>query len=142
VTRPARALTLVMSAVALGGCAGHRHEGARPAFPRPLALQLAAESDGVARELAGHDDCAARSAAIHLRQQTIREINAGHVPAAFRETLQSSANDLASRIRCVPPVPAAPRASPAPAPEQHGHGNHGKHKGQGKHNGNDQDEGN
>jgi hypothetical protein len=145
-TRPTHALLvlgLVLAALGVGGCGDHhaarRSAGSAAAFPRVLALQLAAESDDVAHQLAVGAPCSALTAAARLRQQTIQAIGAGRVPAAFRRTLRSTTADLARRIRCVATTPS-PRARPIPPSEQHGHGNNGKHKGHGKHNGN-QDEG-
>jgi hypothetical protein len=133
---------LLVSAVVLGGCAGGRqaHTSGTPqrTLPRALALQLAAASDDIARKLADGDSCAARDAAVRLRRHTVQAINAGRVPTVFRGQLQSTANDLASRIRCVVQVPPAPRAEPGPPPKQSGHENHGKHKGRGKHEGKDE----
>ena len=39
-----------------------------------------------------------------LQQETLASINAGRVPAPFQEHLASAANDLVSRIRCIPPA--------------------------------------
>jgi hypothetical protein len=147
VTRPVRAvlaLALVLSAPAAGGC-GEHHGAPRsavsvPVLPRALALQLAAESDDVAHQLAVGAPCSALTVATRLRQQTIEAISTGRVPAAFRQKLRSTTADLASRIRCVVTTPS-PRARPAPPPKQHGHGNNGKHAGHGKHKGHDQSEG-
>jgi hypothetical protein len=135
---------VLLAALAAGGC-GQHHEarlaaGTGPVFPRALALQLAAESDDVAHQLAIGAPCSALTVATRLRQQAIDAIGAGRVPAAFRRTLRSTIADLASRIRCVAATPSL-RARPAPAPKQHGHGNNGRHNGQGKHKGNDQDQG-
>jgi hypothetical protein len=142
VTSTAR-VALVMLAVAtlvLGGCGEHgrRSAGSRPAFPRPLAQQFAAESDDVAHQLAAGASCAALSVAMRLERQAVQAIDAGRVPAAFRPALRSTTADLASRIHCVAPTPTPPRARPAPPPEKHGHG---KQKGHGKHKGNDKGEG-
>jgi hypothetical protein len=136
----------LVSALVLAGCGAERpaqRSGAARAalLPQALAQQLAAESDEVARSLAAGNGCAARSAAIRLRRQTIQAINAGHVPAAFQERLQSAANDLAGRIHCVAPSAATPRARPAPAREKPKHEDHGKHKGRAKHEGDGKGEG-
>jgi hypothetical protein len=137
IQRALLAAALVLSLPALAGCAGDRQAqrsgGARTVLPRTLARQLAAESDDIARKLASGDACAARGAAIRLHQQTIRAINAGHVPAVFQNALRSTATDLASRIRCVVQTRPTPRAAPAPPPVKPAHENRGKHKGRGKH---------
>jgi hypothetical protein len=148
IQRPLVFAAFVLSALLLGGCAGGRQTqgsgAARQTLPRGLALQLATASDDIARKLAGGDPCAARNAAVRLQQQTVRAIDAGRVPTEFRGTLRSTANDLASRIRCVVPPPSAPQVEPAAPTEQSGnesHGkneNHGKHKGRGKHDGKDE----
>jgi len=39
-----------------------------------------------------------------LQRETLASINTGRVPAPFQEHLASAANDLVSRIRCVPPA--------------------------------------
>jgi hypothetical protein len=130
------AAALVLSSPALAGCAGDRQaqrSGGARTLPRTLAQRLAAESDDIAQKLASGDACAAHGAAIRLQRQTIRAINAGHVPAAFQETLRSTATDLASRIRCVAQTPSTPRAVPVPPPKKPAHEDRGKHKGRGKH---------
>jgi hypothetical protein len=106
------------------------------ALPHALAGRLASESDEVARQLAAGNDCAARAAAVRLREQTRSAIDTGLVPAAFRRTLRRATTDLPSRINCVSVTVTSPRARPAPAAQKKpGHGNHGKHKGHDKHKG-------
>ena len=121
-------------AIAAAGCGGHHHAQTspptRPKLPHALATQLAEASADVARKLGVGDTCGALAAARNLQQRTIDAVNAGRVPGALEEPLQSAVTDLAGRIRCTPP-PASP---PPPAPAQdHGkeHKDHGKHKGHG-----------
>jgi hypothetical protein len=126
---------VVAATVAGAGCGGHvqRSTRPRPQLPHTIAVQLAAISDDVARKLEAGDNCAALAAARTLQQETIRAINSGRVPARLQETLQSTATDLAGRIRCVPP-PQPSVTPPLPPPTEnrkHEHKDHGKHKGHG-----------
>jgi len=95
-----------MAALCLAGCGSGSEQRAvpQPKLPAAIASALASRSDEVAQALAGGADCRALSLARQLQQETIAAINAGRVPAAFQEHLASAANDLVSRIRCVPPA--------------------------------------
>jgi hypothetical protein len=125
---------VVVAATTIAGCGATRHAQtqprARPALPHALGVRLAAASGEVARKLETGDACGALAAARRLQQQTIAAINAGNVPGALQEPLQSTVTDLAARIDCRP-APAAPPAAPPAKQHGEGHENHGKHKGHG-----------
>jgi hypothetical protein len=108
-------------ALALGGCGSGAQRAAPPPphLPAALASQLASRSDEVARLLSRNDACGALAAATDLQRKTVAAINSGRVPARLQEPLQSAANDLVFRIRCVPP----------PAPDED---DKGKNEGHGK----------
>lgn len=105
-TRRPELIAALAAAVCLAGCGSGPTQRAAPPpkLPAPVAASLAARSDEVARALAAGDDCRASSLAQQLQQETLASINTGHVPAPFQEHLASAANDLVSRIRCVPPA--------------------------------------
>lgn len=94
------------AAVCLAGCGSGPTPRAAPPpkLPAAVAAPLAARSDEVAQALAAGDACRAASLAQQLQQETLASINAGRVPAPFQEHLASAANDLVSRIRCIPPA--------------------------------------
>ena len=94
------------AAVCLAGCGSNpTPRAAAPSkLPAAVAAPLAARSDAVAQALAAGDACRAASLAQQLQQETLASINAGRVPAPFQEHLASAANDLVSRIRCIPPA--------------------------------------
>jgi hypothetical protein len=126
---------LLVAAATLPGCGGHgranRAVQPLPKLPRALAVQLSGRSQEVAGKLEARDTCGAQLDAIRLQQETIAAINGRRVPHALQETLQSSVNDLASRIHCLP------RRAPSPAatkPRRKGKGNEehrGRNKGEG-----------
>jgi hypothetical protein len=112
-------------AVMLAGCGGSRSARPEPTLPAPLAARLAERADETARLAAAGDDCGARKQALALQVATVAAINANQVPGALQEPLQTSANDLVSRIVCVPP--------PAQTTTGDGEGKkHGKAKGKGR----------
>jgi hypothetical protein len=115
----------VAAALFLAGCGSgaDRDVAPQPTLPRQLAVSLAKQSDSVARALDAGDDCTASRLAEQLQQQTIAAINAGYVPGPFLETLQDRVNDLASRIRCVPP----PAVEEPKDDKGHGKGKKKKH---------------
>jgi hypothetical protein len=131
-----RSVALALAASLAAGCGGNPHaqRAARPALPRTVAVRLAAVSEQVARELDTGNACEARTTAQQLQRQTIQAINGARVPAALQEPLQSTVNDLAARIRC---VPAPPQIAPL-TPRSNGQG---KHKGHEKHKGHGGDQG-
>ena len=94
------------AAVCLAGCGSNQtpRAAAPSKLPATVAAPLAARSDEVAQALAAGDACRAASLAQQLQQETLASINAGRVPAPFQEHLASAANDLVSRIRCIPPA--------------------------------------
>jgi hypothetical protein len=113
----------LVAALSLAGCGSGTDKPAAPPprLPHTLALALAQRSDEIAAALDGGSACRALTLARGLQQQTIAAINTGRVPGPLQEPLQMTVNDLAGRIRCVPP-----------ASEEKGHGK-GKHKGKKKH---------
>jgi len=90
----------------LSGCGddAKRTSPPPPTLPRALAAQLAARSDAVANALAEGESCRARTLSRQLQRATIAAVNAGRVDARLQEDLTSAVNDLAGRVRCVPPV--------------------------------------
>jgi hypothetical protein len=128
-----RSLSAVFVILALTGCGGHAKRetrAARPKLPRALASQLASRSDDIAARLAAGDSCGARAAALELQRETIAAINAHRVSGPLLEPLQSSVNDLAVRIACVPPAPAKPEKEKH-HDKDHGGGDHGGGEGKG-----------
>ncbi|HEY2939177.1 MAG TPA: hypothetical protein VGJ27_05140 [Gaiellaceae bacterium] len=111
-------LTACSCAVLLAGCGGegHRSPPAPPRIPAGVADRLAADADRVAAT----PGCAARTAAVQLRDNVIAAI--ARVPARYQEQLTSAANDLVDRIR-----PCA-----QPEEKKHERRHHGKHKGKKK----------
>jgi len=99
-------IAAVAAVVFLAGCGSGatRRTAPPPKLPAAVATPLAARSDEVAQALAAGDACRAASLAQQLQQETLASINAGRVPAAFQEHLASAANDLVSRIQCIPPA--------------------------------------
>jgi hypothetical protein len=105
-TRRPELIAALAAAVCLAGCGSGPTPRAAPPpkLPVAVAAPLAARSDQVAEALAAGDACQAASVARQLQQETLASINAGRVPAPFQEHLASAANDLVSRIRCIPPA--------------------------------------
>ncbi len=138
--RPRRILTRSLPSLALvaliaAGCgSGTRSE---PRLPQAAAQQLLAKTRAVEAALAEGDGCAAGIALGALQQTSITLINAGRVPAAFQEELQTAVGDLTSRPMpaCAPPTPPQPAAKPETAGDDNGHGRRGKghHRKQGHH---------
>jgi hypothetical protein len=122
-TRPLELGAAALAALCLSGCGGDaKRASPPPTLPRPLATSLAAGSDAVADALAAGDSCRALRLANQLRAETIAAVNTGRVDARLKEDLTGAVNDLAERVRCVPP--------PQPRDDA-GHGE-GKGKGHGK----------
>ena len=98
-----RTLAVAFAVVALAGCGSGEEPPTppRPTLPLNVAEKLAAQSDKVATALLARDSCGALAEAEKLRQETIAAINERRVPAAFREQLMGTVNDLAGRIVCV-----------------------------------------
>jgi hypothetical protein len=111
--RPCAVLLLCL--LALAGCGD---EGGPP-IEKTVATRLANQADAIAR--AGNA-CSGRTHARILQRQTIAAINAGTIPPAYQETLQSRVNEIAAslELRCLPtPAPASAESTqppPAPAP--------------------------
>jgi hypothetical protein len=78
---------LTACSCALAGCGQTKHTAPPPHLPRALAQQLAREANAV------HT----RRAAVRLQRHVIAAINAGRVPAALQEELQSRANAVAEQ---------------------------------------------
>jgi hypothetical protein len=120
---------VALCVLALAGCGSdaHRSTPKTPRLPRALAQSWAQQSDAIASALAAGDGCTALHRATALRTDVIAAVNTRRLPHRFLEPLTSAVNDLAGRIRCVPP-PAPP------PPREHGHGKghgHGKDNGDG-----------
>jgi hypothetical protein len=105
-------VALLLGVLALAACGG----SGGPAIDRAVALKLAAGADRIA---AATGPCAARDRAVTLQRQTIAAINAGRIPDAYLEVIQSRVNEIVTelRVRCLPAL--APRSTePAPSPER------------------------
>jgi hypothetical protein len=104
---------LPLCLLALTGCG----DAGGPPIEKALATKLANQADAIAR--AGNT-CSARTHARILQRQMIDAINAGSIPPAYQETLQSRVNEIAAslELRCLPtPAPvSAESTQPAPAP--------------------------
>ena len=87
-----------------------------PAFPAPLAAELAGRADTVAARLEAKDPCAARTEAEALQADTIAAVNAGRVPAAYQEELGAAVSSLLGSIEC-PASATEPDAASGPAEE-------------------------
>jgi hypothetical protein len=108
----------VAGALCLAGCGGGaEHATPPPTLPRTLATELAARSDAVADALVAGDSCRASTLVAELQRETIAAINSGRVRGALLEPLSASVNDLAARVKCVPP----------PQPPGKGRGKHKDH---------------
>ena len=121
-TRRSEVGAALAAALCLAGCgSGTDKHAAPPArIPHTLAVALAQRSDEIADALDAGAECRALNLARALQQQTIKAINARRVPGPLQEALQTTVNDLAERIACVPP----PQES-----RKKGHGkDKGKHK--------------
>jgi outer membrane murein-binding lipoprotein Lpp len=105
-TRPLELGAAALAALYLSGCGGEaKRASPPPTLPRTLASSLAARSDAVADALAAGDSCRALTLARQLRAETIAAVNARRVDARLHEELTAAVNDLAERVRCVPPPP-------------------------------------
>jgi hypothetical protein len=120
-TRTIFAALLVFGAAGCGG--GHQAAPAKPPpkLPRTLAQSWAQQADGVAAAIDSGDGCTALQRASALRTQVVDAVNAHQVPRRYLEPLVSTANDLAGRITCNPPVVTTDN-KPG---KHHKHGDHG-----------------
>jgi hypothetical protein len=102
-------LALLLGVLVLAGCG----DSGGPPIDRAVAVKLARQADAIAT--AGNA-CAALTHARILQRQTIAAINAGKIPAAYLETIQSRVNELAGtlELRCLPTPPPVSTASTAP----------------------------
>jgi hypothetical protein len=117
----ARAIAVLVAALALSGCGGSQHAAPPkpvPKLPRALAQSWAQQADDVALAIDAGDGCTALRRAVSLRTQVVEAVNSRRVPRRYLEPLVSTANDLAGRITCTPP---------APTPKQDKHDKHHKH---------------
>jgi hypothetical protein len=87
VASPRRWLIVSLTVCSLAGCGHAKHVAPPPRLPPALAHRLAGEADAV------HT----RPAALRLQRRVIAAINAGRVPAALQEELQSRANAVAAQ---------------------------------------------
>ena len=112
----------LVAALLLAGCGGTQPQPhvQQPHLSRTLAQALRAQTDAVAAALAAGDGCLARERASSLQRSVITAVNERRLPPRFQEPLLSAVNDLAGRIRCVPP-PAPAKHEHAKPHEQHGH---------------------
>jgi hypothetical protein len=90
---PSRWLIVWLTACscALAACGSAKHAPPPPRLPHALAQRLAVEADAVARR--PH----APRLVLRLQRDVTRAINAGRVPAALQEELQSAANGVVDR---------------------------------------------
>ena len=84
---PRRWLIASLTACSLAGCGTTKHAAPAPRLPAPLAQRLAREADAVRT----------RRLALRLQRDVVAAINAGRVPAALQEELQSRANAVAEQ---------------------------------------------
>ena len=80
-------VSLAACSCALAGCGEAKRAAPPPRLPRPLAQRLAREADAVRT----------RKLALRLQLHVVAAINAGRVPAALQEELQSRANAVAAQ---------------------------------------------
>jgi hypothetical protein len=121
----ARAIAVVLVALAVGGCGGAQQAAPPrpvPKLPRALAQSWAQQADDVAAAVDAGDGCTALQRAVTLRTQVVDAVNAHRVPRRYLEPLVSTANDLAGRITCTPPAPIV-----TPSGDYGKHGKHHKH---------------
>jgi hypothetical protein len=84
---PRRWLIVSLTACSLAACGQAKHAAPPPRLPHPLAQRLAQEAAAVVT----------RRAALRLQRHVIAAINAGRIPAALQEELQSRVNAVAER---------------------------------------------
>jgi hypothetical protein len=120
-TKPLELGAAVAAALCLNACGSDGGKGAEPppTLPRAVASSLAARSDAVADALAAGDSCRAATLTTQLQQEAIAAINSGRVSGALLEPLSAGVNDLAARVKCVPP--------PQPQRDEKGRAKHKGH---------------
>jgi hypothetical protein len=133
--RAAVALLAVATLTACGSQSPHAARRPQPRLPHAVALELAQLSEDVAARVAAGDGCGALAAAHALQRRSITTLP--RIPSAYQETLESTINDLVSRISCVPApvtvtIPQTPQKPPGKPHGRekhhgkgHGHGNEG-----------------
>ena len=121
----------VAFALLVAGCGGAERQTApreSAKIAEPVAERLAAQSETIAERYEAGDVCGAARDADALVRQVRAAIDAGQVPARYREQLIAAATQLQVDINCPPPAP------PPPAPqrdedEEKGKGDEEKGKG-------------
>ncbi len=96
------AAAILLALLVVPGCGGDGDTAAEPRLPRPLAAELAQQSDVVAEKLEANDPCGARAEAAALQQRAISAVNQGRVPPRYQEELTAAVNALVVSIACVP----------------------------------------
>ncbi len=124
-----RSVILLACVLALAGCGS----SGGPPIDATLATKLANQADAIA---AKRDPCAARTHARILQRQLIDAINAGRIPAAYLEPLQSRVNEIAAayELRCLP-TPSTESAAPPAVSVSPAAGGYEKKHGKKKHGG-------
>ena len=80
----------------------------QPRLAAPTAERLAVRADTIAAKLAAGDTCGAAHEADALAADADAAVNAGEIPAVYREDLVARTQELANAVNCPPPpVPAA-----------------------------------
>jgi hypothetical protein len=83
------------------GCGGSEENvTTAPTLPRALAETLADKSDAVAARLDEGDTCGAVEEVKSLEETALAAIDAGKVPAALAEELETTVAELVTQIRC------------------------------------------
>jgi hypothetical protein len=84
------------------GCGGEEERASRPAIPRDVAEQLAAQSLDVAETLESGDAYRAAELADSLRASAREAIERGQVPAPLGRELERAVARLSRQIDCAP----------------------------------------
>lgn len=109
---------------ALAGCGGSSDESSAPTLRPPLAQDLAAQSEAVARQIEGGDPCHAAEQVSALEARVEEAIAGGHVPGPLRRPLRDG---IARLTRQVEPLceKRPPVADPEDEDEEAGGGAEG-----------------
>ena len=95
---------LLVTAAGCGGGGESSPPPSRAAIDPAVAEQLAATSDSIADSIEQGDVCHAAGLADDLSAQVSSAIDAGKVPRAFQDDLQTRATELVNTVNCPPPV--------------------------------------